>query len=129
MFALFSSLFWFIPDWANERGETPLHIGVMTGNLEIVKFLLEQPQQPQEVAGVAAAANNAAGALNQGTVGDNQGPIFYAIRQLRDATPEARTEADLTEEERTKFALVRYLVENGASLGQRTVRNHWTPFM
>lgn len=101
----------------------------MTGNLEIVKFLLEQPQQPQEVAGVAAAANNAAGALNQGTVGDNQGPIFYAIRQLRDATPEARTEADLTEEERAKFALVRYLVENGASLGQRTVRNHWTPFM
>lgn len=122
-------MFWFIPDWANERGETPLHIGVMTGNLEIVKFLLEQPQQPQEVAGVAAAANNAAGGLNQGTVGDNQGPIFYAIRQLRDATPEARTEADLTEEERTKFALVRYLVENGASLGQRTVRNHWTPFM
>lgn len=122
-------MFWFIPDWANERGETPLHIGVMTGNLEIVKFLLEQPQQPQEVAGVAAAANNAAGGLNQGTVGDNQGPIFYAIRQLRDATPEARTEADLTEEERAKFALVRYLVENGASLGQRTVRNHWTPFM
>lgn len=93
----------------------------MTGNLEIVKFLLEQPAD--------VATNNAAGPLNQGTVGDNQGPIFYAIRQLRDATPEARTEADLTEEERAKFALVRYLVENGASLGQRTVRNNWTPFM
>lgn len=115
-------------DWANERGETPLHIGVMTGNLEIVKFLLEQPRTEDQSQQAENAAPSAS-ALNQGTVGDNQGPIFYAIRQLRDATPGARTEADLTEEERGKFALVRYLVEHGANLGQRTVRNHWTPFM
>ena len=112
------------PDWANERGETPLHIGVMTGNIEIVKFLLEQPRH-QDTAGQTNGGPVVA--LNQGTVGDNQGPIFYAIRQLRDC--QATTEADLTEEERNKFNLVRFLVENGANLGQKTVRNHWTPFM
>lgn len=103
----------------------------MTGNLEIVKFLLEQPRH--EDAGTASAAGQhqttaiAGGALNQGTVGDNQGPIFYAIRQLRDC--QASAETQLTDEERNKFNLVRFLVENGANLSQKTVRNHWTPFM
>lgn len=100
----------------------------MTGNIEIVKFLLEQPRHEDVAATLATASPSAAAnALNQGTVGDNQGPIFYAIRQLRDC--QAATEADLTDEERNKFNLIRFLVENGANLSQKTVRNHWTPFM
>lgn len=115
-----------------------MHIGVMTGNLEIVKFLLEQPRRDDAgtISASTATTQNASPcspasavcALNQGTVGDNQGPIFYAIRQLRDCQ-NTGSENALTDEERVKFQLVRFLVENGASLNQKTVRNHWTPFM
>lgn len=114
-------------DWANERGETPLHIGVMTGNLEIVKFLLEQPRH-EEQATATATTGQLGSALNQGTVGDNQGPIFYAIRQLRDCKATTTDLESLSDEDRNKFNLIRFLVENGANLSQKTVRNHWTPF-
>lgn len=76
---------------------------------------------------------NKAATLNQGTVGDNQGPLFYALRQMKrmpdDAIGPISSEDELSPVERKKLTVVKYLMENGANLEQPTLRNHWTPFM
>lgn len=117
----------FLSGSSNERGETPLHVGVMTCNLEVIKVLLEAGREDT---------------VNRGTVGDNQGPVFYAIRQLKrpvqrdsgsndeeEGLVELMTEDSLAAEDQQKLTVVKYLLENGANLEQKTVRNHWTPFM